>query len=133
MNLLASRSVVVAESSPRVAAAIAETFAERGFAIQGVLGDGVAALRSVRKHQPGIITLDLVLPRLSGLRLALEVSALPNPPLVIVISAVSARARIAQAKEAGVRFYLLKPVATGQLRSLLDRHWMDTRAAKLAR
>lgn len=115
------RSVIIAESSPAVAQSIAQAFKDHGYHIEGIFADGISAMRAAKANPPSIVTLDLVLPRLSGLQLAGALEKLPIPPLVIAISAVTARARLAQAKAAGIRYYILKPLANDRLREVISR------------
>lgn len=114
-----NRTVIIAESSPTVANVIAKVFRDEGFHVLGIFHDGLSALRSARELSPGAVSLDLILPRLSGLQLALQLSRLPNPPAVLAISAVSSKERLAQAKAAGVRYYMLKPVDTEKLKTVV--------------
>lgn len=113
------KTVIIAESSPAVTKSIADAFVANGYIIQGAFTDGISALRCAKESPPSVITLDLILPKLSGLQLAAEISRLSPPPLIIAISAVTARPRLAQAKEAGVRYYILKPLANEKLTAVL--------------
>jgi len=115
------KSVIIAESSPAVSRSIAAAFEEHGYLIRGIFTDGISAMRAAKEHPPSVVTLDLILPRLSGLQLAGALEKLPVPPLVIAISAVTARTRLAQAKAAGVRYYILKPLANDKLRDVISR------------
>lgn len=115
-----SRTVIIAESSPAVAKSIAEAFREHSFHVEGIYADGISAMRAAKANPPTVVTLDLILPRLSGLQLAGALGKLPDPPMVIAISAVTARARLAQAKAAGVRYYILKPMANDKLREVIS-------------
>ena len=115
-----TNSVIIADNSSSVAASIAEVFRAEGYTILGVFNDGLSALRCARETPPSVVTLDLILPRLSGLQLAESLGRLPAPPLMIAISAVTARPRITQAKNAGVRFYILKPLALDKLSKILS-------------
>ncbi len=124
-----SKSVIIAESSPTVARSIADAFQEHGYTVSGVFSDGISAMRAAKANPPDIVTLDLILPRLSGLQLAGALAKLAAPPLVIAISAVTARSRLAQAKEAGVRYYILKPLANEKLRDVISRQLGSPTAA----
>ncbi|MCP4444035.1 MAG: response regulator [Myxococcales bacterium] len=116
-----NKSVIIAESSPLVGRSIADAFEEHGYLVAGIFTDGLSAMRAAKANPPTIVTLDLILPRLSGLQLAGALGKLANPPLIIAISAVTARSRLAQAKVAGIRYYLLKPLVNDKLREVLSR------------
>lgn len=127
-----SKTVIIAESSPAVARTIAEAFTGQGYTILGIFSDGISAMRAAKANPPTVVTLDLILPRLSGLQLAGALAKLAHPPLVIAISAVTARSRLGQAKEAGVRYYILKPLANEKLRDVISRQLSSEAAAAAA-
>lgn len=114
-----NRTVIIAESSPAIAREIAKVFTEEGFQVLGVFHDGLSALRSARECSPGAVSIDLILPRLSGLQLAFQLGKLPVPPTILAISAVNSKERLSQAKEAGVRYYMLKPLDCERLRTIV--------------
>lgn len=114
-----NRTVIIAESSPPIAREIAEVFTEEGFQVLGVFHDGLSAMRSAGECSPGIVSLDLILPRLSGLQLACQLAKLPIPPVILAISAVNSKERLTQAKEAGVQCYMLKAFDREKLRVII--------------
>jgi len=113
------KSVIIAESSPGIANEIGKIFVSEGFRVLGTFNDGLSALRCAKTHPVAIVTLDLILPRLSGIQLASALGKLEMPPAIIAISAVKTRPRLAQAKEAGVRYYILKAFAQERLRAIV--------------
>lgn len=115
------KTVLIAESSLVVARCIADAFVEHGYTVLGSYSDGLSALDAARETHPTVISLDLLLPRLSGLQLAATVSKFRPPPVLMAVSAVSSRSRLAQAKNAGIRYYLLKPFAGEALRVALSK------------
>ena len=114
-----NRTVIIAESSPAIAREIAKVFTEEGFQVLGVFNDGLSAMRKVHECTPSFVSIDLILPRLSGLQLAFQLGKLPVPPTILAISAVNSKERLTQAKEAGVRYYMLKPFDCEKLRTII--------------
>ena len=117
-----SNSVIIAESSGTLARRMGIILSEEGFTVREVCADGVAALRAAQEHPPSLLVFDILLPRLSGLQLAAACSKFPTPPLLCAVSAVTARSRLEQAKQAGVRYYLLKPLDEEKFRTILRAH-----------
>ncbi len=114
-----NKTVIIAESSPAIAREIAQAFTEEGFHVLGVFHDGMSALRCARENSPGVVSLDLILPKLSGLQLALQLGQMAVAPTILAISAVRSHERLAQAKNAGVNCYILKPMADLKLRAVI--------------
>jgi len=103
-------TAVVAESSLVQARQIASTLTAAGYEIASIVHDGMQAVQMIVEHQPTIVTVDLILPRLSGYHVAQAVKRLGCQTKVIAITAVSARDRVKAAREAGVSIYVLKPI-----------------------
>lgn len=77
--------------------------------------DGARALELVRDQMPDIIITDWVMPVLDGLdltRMLRNQKDSPNPFIpIIVVTAYSDRARVIQARDAGVTEFVAKPVS----------------------
>ena len=52
-------------------------------------GDGEEALKMLQSEAYGLVILDLMLPKVNGLAVLEAIRALPEPPKVIVLSAIS--------------------------------------------
>jgi DNA-binding NarL/FixJ family response regulator len=57
-----------------------------GFTVVGEAADGSSALGRVRDLQPAIALIDIHLPDIDGVELATRLTALPNAPLVVLMS-----------------------------------------------
>jgi DNA-binding NarL/FixJ family response regulator len=82
---MAPRLVIVDDSAPFRALA-AELLASEGYDVVGSAGDGAAAVALVGREQPDLVVLDVGLPDVEGFTLARRLSALPCPPLVVLVS-----------------------------------------------
>jgi CheY-like chemotaxis protein len=79
-------TVLVVDDEPDVRAYLAQTLSDAGFRVE-TAGDGLEALERIRAHPPDFISLDLVMPRMSGHKLLYELrrdKALARIPVVIV-------------------------------------------------
>ena len=79
--------------------------------------DGVAA---VKKMNPHVIILDLMMPGMDGWQVCKRVREFSNVPIVI-LSALDDPAMIASALDAGADDYLVKPVSSSILVAHLNR------------
>lgn len=57
-----------------------------GLRVVGEASDGTSALEIVRRLQPDLVLLDIVLPDIDGFEVAERLEALPEPPQVILVS-----------------------------------------------
>ena len=86
------------------------------------LGEGMACVRTT---PPDVVLLDINLPDGNGLTLARSVSEQPGGtrPLIIALSADALPENIAQAMDAGVTHYLVKPLQINRLLRILHEHF----------
>ncbi|THC41590.1 LytTR family DNA-binding domain-containing protein [Massilia sp. Mn16-1_5] len=77
------------------------------------------AREALAMHRIDLLFLDIQMPRESGLQLARELAQLPEPPLVVFVTAHSAHA--IEAFEVHALDYLLKPLDDARLAQALER------------
>jgi len=92
-----------------------------GFVVTGAVGTGPDAVAAIRNHRPDIVLLDMHLPGFSGLEVLRITRADRRPqPEVIAVTAARDVDSVREARRAGVRHYLAKPFAAGDLRARLQ-------------
>ena len=92
-----------------------------GFVVAGAVGTGPDAVVAIRTHHPDIVLLDMHLPGFSGLEV-LRITRADRriQPEVIAVTAARDVDSVREARRAGVRHYLAKPFAAGDLRARLQ-------------
>lgn len=90
-----------------------------GFEMLGLASDGRQALELARKLKPDVIFLDIDMPCLSGIEVALELAGDPAPPRVVFSTAFDQYA--VDAFEANALDYILKPCRQDRLNKSLDK------------
>jgi DNA-binding NarL/FixJ family response regulator len=81
---------------------------EAGHCVVAEAADGVQAVQLAEEHQPDLLVLDIWMPKLNGIEVAIGTQKLPRPPRVIVLSMHADESYIIRALAAGARAYLLK-------------------------
>jgi signal transduction histidine kinase len=94
---------------------IRRALANQGYELDEA-ADGAAALAKIQAQGPDVIVSDINMPRIDGLTLLERVSALPDAPLVILITAYGSENVAVQALRAGAYNYLSKPFEVDELR-----------------
>jgi two-component system LytT family response regulator len=122
MNLPALRTLIVDDEpiARQVLREQLETFPD--VEIVGEAADGEEALRTIRKHKPDLVFLDLQMPVMGGFEVvrALGANARNCPvPVIVIVTAYNEHA--IKAFEAGAVDYLLKPVSEARLRKAVAR------------
>lgn len=82
--------------------------ADPAIEVVGQGGDGTEAVTLVQKHRPDVLLMDVRMPGLDGIAATKAVSALPNPPKIIMLTTFDMDEYVFQALEAGASGFLLK-------------------------
>ncbi|MBC7420942.1 MAG: response regulator [Bdellovibrio sp.] len=82
--------------------------------------DGVEALAKIKKHQPDLVILDLVLPLKNGIEVLKEISALSPHSKCLVITSLDDEEIKNKAKALGAIRYLTKPFTKAQLLEAIE-------------
>ena len=86
-----------------------------GFEVVAEGQDGAEALELYAEHRPDLLTLDLVMPRMTGVEALGELRRKYPEARVIVCSSLSDQPTIIEAIRLGARDYVLKPVGADKL------------------
>jgi DNA-binding NarL/FixJ family response regulator len=85
-----------------------------GFSVVGRAADGLAAIAEAERLRPQVVLVDIQLPDLDGFVVAERLRAVPDPPLVVLISSREASAYGPRLPAAEARGFLTKRELSGQ-------------------
>jgi PAS domain S-box-containing protein len=114
------KTILIADDNEDAADSLALLLRGEGAQVE-VAHDGEAALRMFRDHPADIALLDLGMPRMGGLEVALALSRSTPRPFLVALTGRGRREDRAASFEAGFDEHLTKPVAAQQLIELLQR------------
>ena len=114
-------TAVIGDTSAATGKLVAEAFQAEGVEVLATCQDGLSLVEAVVRHNPTLVALDLILPKLTGLQVIEALKRKGLNPAFVVASAVSARERVLAAKEAGASYYLLKPIDADRLSRVASR------------
>ena len=81
--------------------------------------DGKQALELVKKKQPDIIFVDVIMPEMDGIELSRRLREMNPNQIIIVISASNDIKKISESIEVGVNSFIQKPIDTKKIIELL--------------
>jgi DNA-binding NarL/FixJ family response regulator len=127
-------SVVIADDHPIVLAGL-ETLLQRepDMNVIGRCGDGIETLRSVSKHNPDVLILDLRMPRVDGVAVLRQLHNDRLATRVVILAAAIDDDALLEAIRLGARGVVLKETATQFLVDCIrevyaGRQWFEQRA-----
>lgn len=121
--------VLIVDQSAALAREVIAVCQSLGLEVAAVARDGIEAVEQAVRLRPDMVVLDLLLPRLSGTQVMASLARHGLTPVVVVVTAVTARESILAARQAGAHAYLLKPLATAKLTEVLSARRADAPAA----
>jgi len=117
--------IVVADDHPIVRQGIVANLKEqRDIKVVAEGSDGDEALALIKRHMPDVVLLDLRMPRMDGLAVVAEVTALHLQTKVIVMTTFESQEDIQRAVRAGARAYLLKDCTQQTLLEAIRRVYL---------
>src|SRR5437899_12312826 len=114
-----SRPAVVVEDDPEARHVLRDFLRLRGLAVLEAQ-NGLEALLSVKQHRPGVVVLDLNMPRLGGLEALKRIRPFDPTIRVAVVTEDPDAAIHEQARALGATVVLIKPVDLARLGTALS-------------
>ena len=108
------RRVLVVDDHPSFRRFATKLLQAGGFDVVGEAEDGASALAAVRRLQPDLVLLDVLLPDMSGLAVAEALAGDPDHPRVVLVSSRSAAELAPALDESPAAGFLTKSELTAE-------------------
>ncbi|MCL4449650.1 MAG: response regulator [Actinobacteria bacterium] len=111
--------VVIAEDEAIIRLDLKETLQEEGYDVIAEATRGDEAVKLVCELKPDLVIVDIKMPVMDGLQAAKEIASC-CPVALVVLTALSQRNLIEQARDAGALAYLVKPFRKLELTAAIE-------------
>jgi two-component system chemotaxis response regulator CheY len=101
--------VLIADDAAFMREMLRDILTDGGYEVVGEASDGNEAVSTYAKLHPDLVTLDIVMPRKSGLEALREIIAAHPGACVVMCSALGQEALVMESLEAGARDFIVKP------------------------
>jgi len=108
------RRILLVEDDPKTREMVALYLRREGHEVV-TADDGVRALEAAREHEPHLVVLDLMLPRLDGLAVCRALRQSPSGPAIIMVTARSTEDDKLTGLDLGADDYVTKPFSPREL------------------
>ena len=92
-----------------------------GFEVVAESDNGETALELYREHRPDLVTMDIVMPRRSGIEALRDIVADDPEARVVMVSALGQDSLVLEAVEAGARDFIVKPFREDKVVDIIRR------------
>ncbi len=101
--------ILVADDASFMRMMIREIVEEEGYEVVGEASDGIEAVDMYRELHPDIVTMDIVMPRRSGIEAVRGIVESEPSACIVMCSALGQESLVSESLEAGARDFIVKP------------------------
>ena len=101
--------ILVADDASFMRQMIREIVETEGHEVVAEASDGVEAIEMFRAHHPELVTMDIVMPRRSGIDAVKAILELDAGANVVMCSALGQETLVTEALQAGAKDFIVKP------------------------
>ncbi len=98
-----------------------DIFLRAGYAVVAEAENGEAAPELYLENRPDLVTMDIVMPRKSGIEALQEIMAADPDACVVMVSALGQDSLVLEAVEAGARDFIVKPFKEANVLDIVRR------------
>jgi len=103
------RTVLVVDDAAFMRATLRDIFNRNGYKVVGEARNGVEAVSQYAALKPDLVTMDIVMPELSGIEAVRRIVEANPSARVIMCSAMGQQSLVVEAIQAGARDFVIKP------------------------
>lgn len=118
--------LLVVDDSLIIRKVILNTLADYDIDVVGTATNGERALELFKQYHPDVVTLDITMPGMDGLRVLGKMRKIDRASQIIVVTALNDKATGIKAIKIGARCYLTKPFSPEKLRETFKKAVQDT-------
>jgi len=102
-------------------------YKEEDYQVVAEAENGVEAVKMYREHNPDIVTMDIVMPEMTGIEALKEIMAIDSGANVIMCSALGQDSLVMEALDAGAKDFIVKPFQPEKVLDVVIRILDETR------
>ena len=116
-----SKRVLIADDAAFMREMLRDILGDGGYEVCAEAADGNEAVSGYTEHHPDVVTLDIVMPRKSGLEALREIIQTDPTACVVMCSALGQEALVMEALEAGAKDFIVKPFKPDHVLEVLGK------------
>jgi len=121
-------TVLIVDDVAFVRSTLSTILAQNGYEVVGEAASGPEAVEQFSRLGPDLVTMDVVMPKMSGIEAARKIIKAAPSARVVMISAMGQESLVMEAIHAGARDYILKPFSSEEVLKTLG-HVLEDRTA----
>src|SRR6185295_11491132 len=122
---MAGRRVMIVDDVAFVRKTLNEILTEAHFQVVGEAADGAEAVEMYARLRPDVVTMDVVMPNMSGIEATKKIIKTDKSARVVIISAMGQESLVMEAINVGAKDYILKPFSSSDVLKTIERALVD--------
>ena len=127
-----ARTAMIVDDIDFVRKTMAEILRSAHYQIVAEAKNGLEAVELYRQHQPNVVTMDVVMPELSGIDATRRIIKMDKDAKIVIVSALGQEHLVMEAINAGAKDYVIKPFSAPDILKTLN-HVLADREKESAR
>lgn len=119
------KKILIVDDVAFVRKTLSEILTQAGYQVVGEAVDGREAVEKFAELQPDLVTMDMVMPHMSGIEATRRIIKINKDALVVIISAMGQENLVMEAINVGARDYLLKPFSSTDVIRTLEKAFLN--------
>ena len=116
-----AKTVLIVDDIPFVRKTLAEILISAHYQVIGEAADGNEAIDLYIKLRPDVVTMDVVMPQMSGIDACRKIMKIDKKAKIVMISAMGQENLVMEAIDVGAKDYVLKPFTSQDVLKAVDR------------
>jgi two-component system chemotaxis response regulator CheY len=116
-----AKSVLVCDDAIFMRTMVGDILTQAGFEIVGEAESGVEAVERYRELRPDLVTMDIVMPDMSGIDAVREIVKIDPEARVLMCSAMGQQGLVVEAIKAGAKEFVVKPFQPSRVLEAVTR------------
>ena len=116
-----NHNVLICDDAVFMRTMVADILQQAGFEVVGEASTGTQAVEKYLALKPDLVTMDIVMPDMSGIDAVREICKRDPNAKILMCSAMGQQALVVEAIQAGARDFVVKPFQAGRVLEAVQR------------
>lgn len=116
-----TKNVLIVDDAVFMRMKLKNILEENGYKVVGEAENGVEAIEKFKSDKPDIITMDITMPEMDGVKALREIKQINSEVVVVMCSAMGQQSMVMDAIQAGAIDFIVKPFDTERVLQSMEK------------